>query len=91
LDKNHRRTKAADLTLQVTVAVPVHSEMLNHLSQPNKPAWAHYAVSSGKQEMPLSTAAMGSRRQQSLSSTTGTMSRRGYSSSRRQARKCIEK
>jgi tRNA wybutosine-synthesizing protein 3 len=81
LDKNHRMTKAADPTLQDAVAVPVNSEVLNQLSQPNKPAWAHYVVSSGKQEMPLSTAAMGSRRQQSLSSTTGTMSRRGYSSS----------
>jgi hypothetical protein len=46
------------------IAVPMKEEGLRRLSKQEKPSWAHLIVASGHQKMPLSTAIMGSKKQQ---------------------------
>jgi len=46
------------------IAVPIKEEGLRRLSKQEKPSWAHLVVASGHQKMPLSTAILGSKKQQ---------------------------
>lgn len=65
LDKTYRMIKAQDTpALESSVghiAVPVKEEALTCVSRSvKKPSWVHLVVAAGKQQVPLSTAVMGS-------------------------------
>lgn len=66
LNKIYRMGKAEGLESNLVdhIAVPVKKEGLRYLAAREKPYWTQLVVASGLQKMPLSTAVLGSKKQQ---------------------------
>jgi hypothetical protein len=66
LNKMYRMGKVEGVESHLVdhIAVPVKAEGLRYLSTGEKPYWNHLVVGSGLQKMPLSTAVLGSKKQQ---------------------------
>lgn len=70
LDKKYRMVKADEKTRTLSspaghIAIPIKGEGLNFLSRTERPSWAQLVVATGQQQMPLSTAIMGAKKQRS--------------------------